>query len=147
AAFGGEFQTDSSVPGSDSQQAQHLLGQRFPAQSGDSVRLVVRADNVSSTEVQRAVRALLGELRRMPHVTSVEDPYSTKGAIAPDGRTLAARVYLDVANPNDMPVEDTKSLLAAAKAAGRDGLDIALGGRAVELAETNQSAAEMIGLV
>ena len=83
----------------------------------------------------------------MPHVTSVEDPYATKGAITPDGRTLVARVYLDVTNPNDMPVEDTKKLLAAAKAAERDGLNIALGGRAVQLAEANQSGSEMIGLI
>jgi putative drug exporter of the RND superfamily len=147
AGLGGEFQTDSSVPGSDSQQAQRLLGERFPAQSGDTVRVVVRADNATSAEVQSAVKALLGELGRMPHVTSVEDPYSTNGSIAPDGRTLAARVYLDVNNPNDMPVEDTRRLLAAAKAAERDGLEIALGGRAVQLAETSQSAAEMIGLI
>ena len=75
----------------------------------------------------------------MPHVTSVEDPYATNGAIAPDGRTLVARVYLDVINPNDMPVEDTQRLLAAAEAAERDGLNIVLGGRAVQLAEANQS--------
>src|SRR5882724_13427913 len=37
AAFGGEFTNGSSVPGSDSEQAQSLLGERFPAQSGDTV--------------------------------------------------------------------------------------------------------------
>jgi putative drug exporter of the RND superfamily len=147
AAFGGEFTNSSSAPGSDSEQAQRLLGERFPAQSGDTVKVVVRADNVSSAEAQSSVKALLGELGGMPHVTSVEDPYATKGAITPDGRTLVARVYLDVINPNDMPVEDTKKLLAAAESAERDGLTIVLGGRAVQLAETNQSAAEMIGLI
>jgi RND superfamily putative drug exporter len=147
AALGGEFQTDSSVPGSDSAQAQHLLSARFPARSGDAVRVVVRAGDVTSAEVRTAVQALLGELGRVPHVTSVEDPYATKGSIAPDGRTLAARVYLDVTNPNDMPVEDTRKLLAAAKAAEHDGLAIVLGGRAVQLAETHQSAAEAIGLI
>ncbi len=126
AAFGGTFTNDSSAPGSDSAQAQSLLGERFPAQSGDTERVVVRAGNVSSAGVRSAVKALLGELERMPHVTSVEDPYATKGAITPDGRTLVARVYLDVINPNDMPKEDTKKLLAAVQAAERDGLNIAL---------------------
>jgi len=147
AAFGGEFANDSSTPGSDSAQAQSLLGERFPAQSGDTVRVVVRADNVSGAGVRSAVKALLGELERMPHVTSVEDPYATKGAITPDGRTLVARVYLDVINPNDMPKEDTEKLLAAAAAAERDGLNVALGGRAVQTAEANQSGSEMIGLL
>jgi putative drug exporter of the RND superfamily len=147
AAFGGEFTNGAAAPGSDSQQAQSLLGERFPAQSGDTVKVVVRADNVSGAEAQSSVKALLSELGRMPHVTSVEDPYATKGAIAADGRTLIARVYLDVNNPNDMPKEDTKKLLAAAEAAEHDGLNIVLGGRAVERAEAKQSAAELIGLI
>jgi RND superfamily putative drug exporter len=147
AAFGGQFANGSAAPGSDSAQAQSLLGARFPARSGDTVRVVVRADNVNGAGVRGAVTALLGELERVPHVTSVDDPYATRGAIAPDGRTLVANVYLDVVNPNDMPIEDTRKLLAAAKAAERDGLTIALGGRAVQTAEASQSPAEMIGLI
>jgi RND superfamily putative drug exporter len=147
AAFGGKFTNDSSAPGSDSAQAQSLLSERFPAQSGDTEKVVVRADNVNGAGVRSAVKALLGELERVPHVTSVEDPYATKGAITPDGRTLVARVYLDVINPNDMPKEDTQRLLAAAQPAEHDGLEIALGGRAVQTAEANQSGAEMLGLI
>jgi RND superfamily putative drug exporter len=147
AAFGGDFTNGSAAPGSDSERAQRLLTERFPAQSGDTVRVVVRADDVRAAEVRAAVGALLGELGRMPHVASVEDPYAAAGSIAPDGRTLAARVYLDVVNPNDMPVPDTERLLAAAGAAERDGLDVALGGRAVQSAEAGQSATELIGLL
>jgi RND superfamily putative drug exporter len=147
AAFGGEFTNGASAPGSDSEQAQRLLGERFPAQSGDTVNVVVRADDVASTEVRGDLNALLAELGRMPHVAAVEDPYSTGGSITPDGRTLVARIYLDVTNPNDMPVEATEQLLATAEAAERDGLEIALGGRAVQLAEANQAGSEMIGLI
>jgi RND superfamily putative drug exporter len=146
ASLGGQFANDSSVPGSDSAQAQILLGQRFLAQSGDTVRVVVRAGNVSGADVQSAVTALLGELEHVPHVRSVENPYATSGAISPDGRTLVASVYLDVVNPNDMPVEDTRRMLADAAAAGRHGIKIALGGRAVETAEATRSPVETIGL-
>lgn len=147
AAFGGDFVTNSAVPGSDSEQAQRLLSERFPAQSGETVRVVVRARDVTGTEVRGEVGALLAELGRLPHVTSVEDPYSTRGAVTPDGRILAARVYLDVTNPNDMPVEGTKRLLAAAGAAEHDGLTVALGGRAVQIAEAGRSGSEWIGLL
>jgi RND superfamily putative drug exporter len=147
AAFGGEFSTDASTPGSDSAQAQRLLAERFPAQSGDTVQVAVRADDVTSAEVRADVAALLGELGRRPHVAAVADPYATEGAVAPDRRTLVARVYLDVVNPNDMPVEDTERLLAAANAAERDGLEIALGGRAVQQAEANRAGSETAGLI
>ena len=112
-----------------------------------TVKVVVRADNVSGAEVRSAVTSLLDGLGRMPHVASVEDPYATEGSTTPNGRTLVARVYLDVTNPNDMPVEDIRRLLATTEAAERDGLNVALGGHAVQLAEANQSPAEMIGLI
>jgi RND superfamily putative drug exporter len=147
AAVGGEFSTGASAPGSDSEQAQRLLSDRFPAQSGDTVKVVVEADNVTTAEVRSRVNALLGELRRMPHVSSVEDPYAVKGAVTPDGRMLVARLYLDVINANDMPVEDTRQMLARGEAAQRDDMHVALGGRAVQLANMNQPAAELIGLL
>lgn len=147
AAFGGEFTNSAFAPGSDSEQAQRLLEERFPAQSGDTVQVVVSADDVASTEVRGDVNALLGELGRKPHVAAVADPYSTEGAIAPDGQTLVARLNLDVTNPNDLPLEDIEQLLATAEAAERGGLDIALGGRAVQLAEANRAGSEMLGLI
>jgi RND superfamily putative drug exporter len=49
-------------------------GGAVPAQSGDPVVVVVRADEVTSTEVQGRVEALLGQLEGMPDVADVEDP-------------------------------------------------------------------------
>jgi putative drug exporter of the RND superfamily len=147
AAFGGDFAPNAATPGTDSTRAQDLLEERFPAQSGETVQVVVRAGDVTSTEVRGEVKSLLGELGRVPHVAAVADPYATDGAVAPDRRTLVADLHLDVTTPDEMPVEDTKQLLAAASAAQRDGLDIALGGQAVQRAETNQAGSEMIGLV
>ena len=46
-AFGGEYEADYSAPGSDSSQAQELLETRFPAQAGDTVDVVVRAEEGS----------------------------------------------------------------------------------------------------
>jgi RND superfamily putative drug exporter len=147
AAFGGEKVNGASMPGSDSEQAQTLLKERFPAQAGDRVDVVVRADAVAGPEVRSRVEALLGQIEGMPHVAEVEDPYTTSSAVSPDRRTLVARVYLDVANANDMPVEDTERLLAAADEAEGQGLEIALTGQAVKVAEApSAGSTEMVGL-
>jgi RND superfamily putative drug exporter len=83
----------------------------------------------------------------MPHVAKVEDPFGASSAVSPDGRTLVARVYLDVGNANDMPVEDTERLLAAAAGAERQGLEVALTGQAVKVAEApDAGSTEMVGL-
>jgi RND superfamily putative drug exporter len=147
SAFGGDLSNGATLPGSDSEQAQSLLEERFPAQSGDRVDVLVRADEVTSPAVESRVEALLGQLVGMPHVAEVEDPYSTDSSVSPDGRTLVARVHLDVANPNDMPIEDTEKLLAAAEDAEGGGLEIALSGQAVQLAEAPEVSTEMIGLI
>lgn len=148
AAFGGEKVNGASLPGADSQDAQTLLEDRFPAQAGDRIDVVVRADDVASDQVQARVGALLAELESMPHVAEVADPYATPGAIAADGRTLVARMYLDVANPNDMPVAATEDLLAAAYDAEGDGLEVALTGSAVKLVEAPEpGSTEIVGLL
>jgi putative drug exporter of the RND superfamily len=147
AAFGGEKVNGSSMPGSDSEQAQTLLKERFPAQAGDRIDVVVRADAVASSQVRSRVQALLGQIKGMPHIAEVEDPYRTSGAVSPDRRTLVARVYLDVANGNDMPVEDTQRLLAAADDAEGQGFEIALTGQAVKVAEApSAGSTETFGL-
>ncbi|MGH3382948.1 MAG: MMPL family transporter [Nocardioidaceae bacterium] len=147
SAFGGDLTNGTTLPGSDSERAQRLLAERFPAQSGDRVDVVVRADEVTSPEVESRVKALLGTVAGMPHVAEVEDPYSTESSVSPDRRTLVARVYLDVTNSNDMPVEDTEKLLSAAEEAEGGGLEIAFSGQAVQLAEAPAGSTEMIGLL
>ena len=148
AAFAGDFTADYSTPGSDSKQAQALLKQGFAEQSGETVDIVVRADQpVTAAAVRSDVTALLDELHGLPHVAAVDDPYSTAGGIAEDGRTLIARLNLDVVNPVDMPVEDTRELLAAADAAERPGLEVALGGQTVRQAEQSEVGSELIALV
>ncbi|NEE00920.1 MMPL family transporter [Phytoactinopolyspora halotolerans] len=148
STLGGDFATDYSAPGSDSKQAQDLLQDRFPSQSGDPVDVVAHTDGeATDPEAQTDITALLDELRSLPHVAAVENPYETPGSISEDGRTVVARLYLDVTNPADMPIEDTEQLIAAAESAERDGLEVALGGQAIQLAEESEVGSEMIGLV
>ena len=45
SAFGGEFRQDYLQPGSESQAASKTLEERFPQQSGDTVQIVLHADD------------------------------------------------------------------------------------------------------
>jgi putative drug exporter of the RND superfamily len=146
SAFSGEFSADYSAPGSDSKAAQQLLESRFPAQSGATLDVVVKAD-AGVAAVRPEVDKLLGELRGLPHVAATVDPYSTPGSISQDGRTLIATIRLDVTNPDDMPVEDTKLLIDAVKRADTGGLDTAIGGQPVQRAEQGEVGSEMLGLI
>src|SRR4249920_3063711 len=82
AAFAGSFSADYSAPGSDSRLAQDLLSQRFPAQSGDTVSVVVHSTGaVTSPATKARVESLLGRLGEQAHVASTSVPYTLPGAI------------------------------------------------------------------
>ena len=66
-ALGGAFKDDFSVPGIESQRAQDLLEQRFPAQSGTQAAVVFAAP------LDRpAINGALARIREQPHVASVD---------------------------------------------------------------------------
>ena len=147
-AFAGEFKADYTAPGSDSTVAQNLLEDRFPAASGDTVDVVVRTTGAVTDAANKArVQALLAKLATVPHVANVGDPFTEPGAISADGRTALTELRLDVVNPTDMPVADTKQLIALAEKASSDGLQVSLGGQSIEQAQQGAIGSEGIGLL
>src|SRR3954451_14257521 len=144
---GGEFKADYSAPGSDSSAAQTLLESEFPAQSGDSVDVVVHTDGpATAAAVRTDVRSLLTRLADVPHVVGIDDPYTTPGGIAPDGRTVVPHARLDIVTPPDTPVSDSQQMLDLADQASRPGLQVSLGGQTIQQAEQGNIGSEGLGL-
>jgi putative drug exporter of the RND superfamily len=84
-AVGGTFEDDFSVPGIESQRAQDLLEQRFPAQSGTQATVVFAAP------LDRpAITTALDRIGEQPHVASVD-----KLRVSEDGRIAYATVGYD----------------------------------------------------
>ena len=84
-ALGGSFKDDFSVPGIESQRAQDLLEQRFPAQSGTQATVVFAAP------LDRpAITTALDRIREQPHVASVDTL-----RVSEDGKTAYATVGYD----------------------------------------------------
>jgi putative drug exporter of the RND superfamily len=147
AAFAGEFTADYSAPNSDSRAALNLLEERFPAQSGDTIQVVVHAeDGVAAPATRDEVTGLLATLAEQPHVAGASDPYAVPGNISPDGRTLIAELRLDVTNPVDMPLTDARQIIDTAQTAERPGFEVSLGGQAIQAAEQGEIGSEAIGL-
>ena len=145
AAFGGEFKADYSAPGSDSQQAQTLLEDRFPAQAGDTVDVVVHAEGGVQAR-QQDVADLLAKMAAVPHVATATDPFQDPAGISQDGSTLVAHLRLDVENPVDMPKEDSERLLDLANGASTDGFRVAVGGQSIAQAEQGEIGSEGLGI-
>ena len=94
--------------------------QRFPAQAGRHVTVVVHAPAPVTDAGRQAPRwtACSAELATVPHVAAAPSPYGQPGAISPTAGRCSPTVQLDAANPAAMPVADTQQLIDLAAGRG-----------------------------
>jgi RND superfamily putative drug exporter len=136
-AVGSHYANNFSLPGTDAQRAADLLSSRFPAQSGDSDQIVVstRHGRLDAPAVRRQVEQMLSRIADLPHVVSVTSPFAPGShAISRDGTVGFATVVFDQ-RANVLPVSATNKVIAAATAARSPGLQVELGGQAIEFAQ------------
>ena len=149
-AFPAVYSNTISLPGSQSQKAGDLLKAGFPSQAGDHSQIVLKVDkgSISAPAVQKRVTPMLAKVAALPHVTGVVNPYSHqgKGQISKNGKIAFALLSFDEPG-NTLPKAATKKAMTVAGEARGDGLQVELGGHAIEQAERKPPAAtEAIGL-
>lgn len=132
-AAGSDYRNDFSLPGTDSQAAGDLMKEHGSRQAGGSVQIVLR-DREGLSGARATVRETLREVRDLPGVATVRDPYADRSAISKDGTIGYATVTL-TGSAQDVPKEDVTRIIETAEKAGGDGLTVALGGEAVRGAE------------
>ncbi len=136
------YNNSFSLSGTGSATAQQLLAKTVPAQAGDSDTIVWQVSNgtVHDPAVMARMSAMLRNVATMPQVTAVVSPYGPRGSaqISRDGRIAYATV--DFAKQADsLAKADINRVVDAAKAAREPGLNVQLGGQAIE--STEQSSA------
>ncbi len=136
---GTSYSNNFSLPNSDAQRASDLLKRSFPAQAGDRDTIVFRVG--SGTVRDPAVRARMGAMfarvAKLPHVAAVVSPYAGAAsgrAVSADGRIAFATVVFD-RKANELDKSAPERVVATAKAAARPGLQVELGGQAIESTE------------
>jgi RND superfamily putative drug exporter len=133
---GTAYSNNFTLPGSDSQRAADLLKASFPAQAGDRDTIVFKVDSGSVTDpaVRAHMSRTFAEVARLPHVAGVISPYAgakAGQAISKDGQIAFATVLFNE-KANELPVSAPERVVDVAEAAARPGLEVALGGQAIE---------------
>jgi putative drug exporter of the RND superfamily len=136
-----DYNNSFSLPGTGSTTAQQLLAKTIPAQAGDSDTIVwqVSHGTVRDTAVTARMSSVLKQIATMPEVTAVVSPYGPHGAvqISRDGRTAYATVDF-AKQANNLAKADITRVIDAAEAARAPGLNVQLGGQAIE--QTQQTS-------
>ncbi|GGZ77489.1 MMPL family transporter [Streptomyces echinoruber] len=148
---GPAYSNDYAVPGTEANRAGQLLEKGFPGHGGDSDTVVwhTPSGTVRAADVEQAMTRTLDRIADLPGVAAVASPYQGQGGgrISGDGRTAYATVTFD-RPAKDIPEDQARAVVAAAKAAETDGLQVELGGNAVALTQSSGGhTAEAVGVV
>ena len=150
-AAGGDYSSDFSLPGAESQDAYDLLNERFPEQAGETAQIVFKADDgVDDPEVRSTMEDLFAQITELDRVIGIESPYSeqAQGQIAPGGRIAFATVHFTAIEGEVVPQEIGTEIIDLSDAAETDALAIEPGGNVIAFSEFEQpGAAEGIGIL
>jgi uncharacterized membrane protein YdfJ with MMPL/SSD domain len=144
----GQLSSVFTVPGTESQNAQNLLQEKFPVAAGGTARVVFAAPGGStlvSPAAERAIGTSLRSAARVPGVIDVADPF--KAGTLSAGKTIG---YADVLfrQPGQnvsQPVQD--QLVAAMGTARSAGLRVAFGGTVFAAQSKVSGSGEISGVV
>ncbi|HEY3958919.1 MAG TPA: MMPL family transporter [Solirubrobacteraceae bacterium] len=134
---GTSYSNNFTLPNSGAQRASDLLEKSFPAQAGDRDTIVykVSSGSVTSPAVRARMTAMFAQVAKLPHVSSVISPYADAGkAISANGKIAFATVVFDE-KANLLPQSAPERVVKTARAAGQPGLQVELGGQAIEATE------------
>jgi RND superfamily putative drug exporter len=133
---GTTYSNNFTLPNSDAQRASDLLAHSFPAQAGDRDTIVFKVAHgtVDEPAVRERMGALFAKVSTLPHVSGVVSPYAVNQAgkaISPNRQIAFATVVFDE-KANNLPKDAGENVVKAAEAARTTGLQIELGGQAIE---------------
>ena len=151
--FGSETSNDLELPGTESQQMQDLLTDRFPPQQNGTNPIVFHVETGRLTDQanKQAVNQSIKALRAAPHVDSVTGPFSdagqTAGLVSKDGRTAFAPVLLDVGS-GELDEEMAQDVFDATEPAQDAGIEVAAAGSiGTELSDQPTESSEVVGIL
>ncbi|WP_405009568.1 MMPL family transporter [Kitasatospora sp. NBC_01539] len=150
-AVGTKYSDSMSMPATESSKALELLRADMPAAAGDTDTVVWHTDHgsVKDPATEERMTKTLEAIATSPSVASVVGPYDPQGArqISADGSTAYAQITF-TKDARDIPVADVDHVVDLAKDARTDGLDVQLGGQAIQNTESEMGgASELIGIV
>lgn len=151
ATAGGDYSTDFSLPGADSQKALDLLKERFPQAAGETADIVFKADQgVMDPEVKAEMEGLFGRLSEVERVVHIDSPYTEAGTrqISPDGQVAFGTIHFEFVEGEQVPIEIGKEIQTLAAETDLDGLTVEPGGSVIIFSEFEEpGGAEGIGIL
>lgn len=147
-SVGTDFSSSFQLPDTESSRVQEILSKEFPAQRGDSSQIVLETNGyLTSPENQALVEKIIADVAKSPIVDSIESPYDPRmAALSSDQKIGFATVHFN-ASARDLPKEEVKKVVDAAKTYETSDLQVNLSGAVIKMANAVEpSSSEMIAI-
>ncbi len=135
-----------TVPGTESQQAIDLLDQKFPGTGGAQAQVVFSVPagtSLTAPAEHQAVEATVAQLRKLPQVVDVLDPYQS-GTVSANGQIAYAVMAYPVAVA-DVTTQAQTALLDSGGPAKAAGITVNFGGQVAQASTKTDTS--LIGIV
>jgi len=149
--IGTAFNNNFQLPHTESTQALDLLQAAAPKQSGDTERIVFHSTDgtpVTDPQTQAGIEQMLTKIEQLPHVTTVQSPYSPLGShqVSADKQTAFATVTFDVLSQN-VSTPQAKTFVNTALDAQTPHLQVAVSGLVAEQADRQSIGGTGLGIL
>jgi len=145
--WGGEFSSEFSLPGSESQKAADLLEDRFPARAGAEADLVFEAEKgIDDPAIRTQIERTINQARVSDQVAEVESPYDNPAYVSESG-TIARAVIRFAVPLSDVEVLSSEKIMDIADENNGNGLVVETGGDAIYWNEQPEFGSEMLGML
>ena len=150
--LGDNTNDNSTLPGTNSQQATDALSRSFPDQANGASPIVLHVANgkLTDSKYASAVNEAAADVAKAPHVASVVNPLTSAGAseLSKNQQTGYLSVTLSV-NPGALSVDDAQTIIdAAATPAQAAGIQVETGGQlGQKVSKPTTESSELIGII
>jgi RND superfamily putative drug exporter len=149
SATGSNYATSTSLSGTPSAAAANLLQRAAPSQSGDTEQIVFqsKAGTVDSPAVRAKITAMLGQVSKLPYVSSVTSPYTPAGARqVSTGKTIAFATVNFSKDSNGIPADEATNFVNTARAPNSASVQVDVVGDIASSTNPSSSPGTFIGV-
>jgi RND superfamily putative drug exporter len=141
--LGSDYSNSFSLPNTDSTKALNLLKTVSPSASGETDTIVwkVSSGSVTNSATKQRINDLLHKVSTVSQVGSITSPYTALGArqISSNYKTAYAQISWTGEFQN-LNKNNVKKVIADVKTANTKGLDVQIGGQAIEQSEQSSTS-------
>jgi uncharacterized membrane protein YdfJ with MMPL/SSD domain len=150
-SVGQETNDDLSLPGTDSQAASDLLGDKFPDQANGAVPIAFRAPagaKLSDTKYKKPIEQVTKAYGKDPAVTHAVGPFSEQGADQLNKEHTIGYISLNLKDsPSELSIEEAQRIIKLDRPLEKAGLSPAAGGYlGQKVSKPSTHVSEVVGL-